>query len=119
VNGVGLSGACNPAAADDIIKREVDKMSPPRHQRPHRFKIGDLVCVNDRNRPAKCNAVNISVAEKYCVATIPAGSLAIVTGYFEEPDWERIESGFYKTYIIFDAIPYWIYEDDLDMIEEG
>ena len=87
--------------------------------RPLRFKIGDLVCVNDRNRPAKCNAVNISVAEKYCVATIPAGSLAIVTGYFEEPDWQRIESGFYKTYIIFDAIPYWIYEDDLDMIAEG
>jgi hypothetical protein len=119
VNGVGLSGACNPAAADDIIKREVDKMSPRRRHPAHRFKIGDLVCVNDRNRPARSNAVNVSVAEKYCVATIPAGSLALVTGYFEEPDWERIEFGFYKTYIIFDAIPYWIYEDDLDMIEEG
>jgi hypothetical protein len=119
VNGVGLSGACNPAAADDIIKREVDKMRHRRRHPSHRFKIGDLVCVNDRNRAAKSNAVNVSVAEKYCVATIPAGSLAIVTGYFEEPDWERVESGFYKTYIIFDAIPYWIYEDDLDMIEEG
>ena len=118
MNGVGLSGACNPAAADDIIKREVDKMSPHRRQPRHRFKIGDLVCVNDRNREARSNAVNVSVAEKFCVATIPAGSLAIVTGYFE-PDWERIESGFHKTYIIFDDIPYWIYEDDLDMIEEG
>jgi hypothetical protein len=118
VNGLGLSGTCNPAAADDIIKREVDKMSQHRRHQPHRFKIGDLVCVNDRNRPARCNAVNFSVAEKYCVATIPAGSLAVVTGYFE-PDWERIESDFHKTYIIFDNTPYWINEDDLDMIEEG